>query len=519
MAYSFLALVPRGLDHVVQEMVQSRLSSVRLQRRAEQTIAAETIRFVRTKVQEQLSKKQHHRNNVSETCRRVAGTAHDGQRDVSVGYDGDVDIATAAGTAQGSVWLQLTTESAVEEMLQLRCLGPLVLLVDVFDKGINWGTTIEDAVQEIERLLDGYPLEQTVTDWLKCVKVGWNLAEKDEKDLFDRVAGRQPLRYRLSCLRDDSKKYSYSRQELLTAVADAVVPESRTTKHWIVDLTNFDLEIVLLMRGTALAVGLSVRPYRQLKAKSFSGGVLPPDISPPYLSGEVLSRVTRLRPCTAQALLHLAGLSAGEVLLDPCVGIGTIAMEAMFINPSVVALGGDLVLTPNALGTVAADYATKARDIAHNNSAVDCLAWDACSLPLRDEAVDAVVSDLPFGQQCLSSAKLESMLPLLLGDVARVLRRDTGRMVLLCGSPLPILTVLQNANAHGCYTWKLPCEAVFPVNISGLQAWIIKAERGSGAAMRLPRHVERAKKLARKREHTEQLRKNERSGRVKRLQS
>lgn len=113
--------------------------------------------------------------------------------------------------------------------------------------------------------------------------------------------------------------------------------------------------------------------------------------------------------------------------------------------------------------------------------------------------------------------KLDSMLPLMLNEMARVLRRGSGRMVLLCGSYIPILEAFQKASSHGCNVWQLPCDAVFPVNIGGLLAWVIQFSRTSDAPKELPRHVERV--LARKRELIAQFNKNDTATKPKRVQS
>jgi hypothetical protein len=109
----------------------------------------------------------------------------------------------------------------------------------------------------------------------------------------------------------------------------------------------------------------------------------------------------------------------------------------------------------------------------------------------------------------LPKSKLDAVLPLMLAEMARVLRPRTGRMVLLCGSHVPILEALYQATNNGKnYVWTLPCTAVFPVNIGGLQAWVIRVKRGSDGDVPTATHKERVRQLTRKRERNEQLKKN-----------
>ena len=90
----------------------------------------------------------------------------------------------------------------------------------------------------------------------------------------------------------------------------------------------------------------------------------------------------------------------------------------------------------------------------------------------------------------------------LLAEFARVLRPVTGLMVLLCGSFSPILDALQRLNSlqpNGT-VWELPCKAVFPVNVGGIVAWVIKVNRGPAEAIRLPNHTNSVRKLTHKRD-------------------
>lgn len=526
---AYLSLVPRGLEVVVCRIVEEKLRgwNVQLSVRGERPASAVWLDGLRQQVAQSRDKRKQ--VCMFESCRRPVGTVPGtDKRDVSLGYHSSIEaLWTTVGQLQGVVWLQLETDAPAEVVVvQLRCLGPFLSLVNVWgDDGtqnldLTGDRSLDDIVDELSKLLgSNYSLTKALLLWLECVKASWNLSAAELAVLEEKLEGQQPLRFRLSCLRNESKKYSFSRQEFLAAIAEKVVPITAEAKGWIVDLQHFDLEVVLLFRPHALAIGLVLRPYQLFDAKSFSAGVVPPDIHPPYLSGSIMSGLVRLRPSTANILLHLAALQPGDIVLDPCAGIGTIPVESSTsLFPSVVALGGDLVLTPGGLGCVAAEYMTKARHAhasssSRKSSLVDVAAWDACHLPLRSETVDAIVSDLPFGQLCLSSHKLSQIMPLLVTEMARVLRRGTGRMVLLCGSHNLILDVLRSG------MWKLPCDSVFPVNIGGLLAWIIIVHRSDEPAVMLPKQSDRVRQLTGKRERLNALVKNGTSGNAKRLQS
>lgn len=481
------------------------------------------------------------------------------------------------------------------------------------------------------------------------------------------------LKYRLSCIRCDpilskpvtvttttqtrdtkhninksnSKKSSpcnefpYTRQQLLSKITDLIVPiQTNNSTNWKVDLKDYDLEVVVLVlqntrttiqnvaTATTIAnfqtksdnqteqkssgdativIGLALRPYQYYKTRSYASGLVPADITPPYIHAG--AGMVRLRPSTAQVLLHLAHLQNGDFILDPCVGVGTISIESTFLSNSrsqrsIISYGGDLVLMPSpfemnkerkkeqsssssskrrrqewkrkkllvensslsspndevavsggdtyTLRNVAIKYKKDARLIHHNlscrtrrqtptNGLADLFGWDATNIPLRDGCVDAVISDLPFGQHCMTSKRLDDFIPLLMNEMARILQPNTGRMVLLCGSYIPILEALQKANHainnmkdnndndeltpqrdEGNKTsnssddiaqnnddivnnleliWTLPCHAVFPVTIGGHLAWIIKVYRGSANIVpSLPNRRKRIQALTMKRE-------------------
>jgi hypothetical protein len=321
------------------------------------------------------------------------------------------------------------------------------------------------------------------------------------------------------------------------------IGERRKSGRWMIDMKQFDIEFVIVILPSQpsheespdddtpectegnegskspsnttttdrsgfgrVALGISLVPYSYLKSRSFAAGSIPPDVTKPYLGGNILSGIVRLRPTTAHALLALAALptpsASGkrndcgsctcDVILDPCAGIGTIPIEAdqYFVpggvlpdlngkpvqrpsSTSFVGLGGDLVLNNPSFMNAASALEWGGDNTNHNSSLL--VAWDAAHLPIRSCSIDAIVSDLPFGQQCLSSNSLNRLLPLLFWECARVLVPTTGRMVLLCGgAPKTLLGCVEQLS--GRY-WRWPCQRVSPVSIGGLLAWIVRIER------------------------------------------
>ena len=445
---------------------------------------------------------------------------------ISVGYTSDAESLptwSCSGQWSGSVWLKVQTPAL---LVSSRCLGPLLALVSVGqlellkDPNNNQQHSMEEMTRQISQWIKAAnetgayrrDLDSAFSLWKDYVKHSWQHRPEISKDeytsLQDRINTNQ-LRFRLSCLREHSD-LSYSRSDLLKSVLEECGAEmlpyfressSSSASGWKVDLTRYDIEmaLILLKEGT-IAIGFSLCPYSFLKANSFAIGGVPPDITPPYVGGDLLSEgLVRLRPTTAHILLNLASLQPYEVVLDPCAGIGTIPMEAdryyfscngngtsnnntTRTSSSAIGLGGDVALHHPTLATAASaleqynhtpSTATTTASSSSSSSSSMLAAWDAAQLPIRNSSVDVIVSDLPFGKQCLSANALNQLLPLLLMECARVLVPKTGRMVLLCGVPNAILQALEESQEY----WIRPCTIVTPVTIGGLLAWIVRVER------------------------------------------
>jgi Putative RNA methylase family UPF0020 len=616
--HRYLALVPRGLEHAVQEILQHQLHqssapscSCQVQVLDDLTVfgstqnssaaaaAAAFMGAVQSKVQDAIHvrdkqrKKQgnQHRHqtvggligeDVSGTVVGAATTAtkspvgtvqiKDDNDDwnsanssgrsrqcrythVSVGYTAsdNVPVWCIPGQVEGTVWMEIRvavsgadrccdtaiTIHLMQQIARIRCLGPILALVDFFEfNGSNdnnhgpAGLCRLDAMSKEEAsiwITDKLQEESYRTNfaralelWVQHANAVWSeqVGEPPKQYCWtDIEQGKACIKYRLSCMRSESKRYQYPRQELLAScVADHIIPPPILTPNWTVDLTNYDVEVVLLQRSGSFAVGITLRPYQFLNTRAFTDNAIPADTTPPFVRGDGSNSNTtpssspfvRLRPTTAQILLHLARIQVSDVVLDPCAGIGTIPIEAAIQSPAGLSLGGDVAMMEREVRDVAVEYSCQARKKIRAGSktekcspgggAAEMLAWDATNLPVRPQSIDVVISDLPFGRKCMSTSELDKFLPLFLSEAARVLRPSVGRMVLLCGSCTPILEALKSANneSHNPVVWNLPADAVFPVNIGGTVAFVVQVSRGSADSFRPSGYYDTVKKLANK---------------------
>lgn len=129
-----------------------------------------------------------------------------------------------------------------------------------------------------------------------------------------------------------------------------------------------------------------------------------------------------LRPTVAAAMVRLAGQPSGGLLLDPCCGSGTILAEAVARGWRVAGRDSDSEALSAARRNVAFDSAPGASE--------GLELGDVRALDLADGAVDAAVSNLPFGRQYAVEGDAGDWIGDALGELARV-TRPGGRVVVL----------------------------------------------------------------------------------------
>jgi tRNA (guanine6-N2)-methyltransferase len=145
-------------------------------------------------------------------------------------------------------------------------------------------------------------------------------------------------------------------------------------------------------------------------------------IGPAPLHRRGYRRVTRagsVHPPLAAAMVRLARPFTGARLLDPCCGVGTIAIEA--------------AAACRALSIVGSDHDSAAVEAAKANGAGMPITWvtaDAGSLPLARRSVDLVVTNPPWDRQ-VSPAGLLAHHPHTFWHELRRVLQPRGRAVVL----------------------------------------------------------------------------------------
>lgn len=138
-----------------------------------------------------------------------------------------------------------------------------------------------------------------------------------------------------------------------------------------------------------------------------------------------VERIGALKPPVAAAMLRLAEVQAGQTVLDPCCGTGTILLEAAALGA--LATGGDL--DNEAVQAARANMRAAGAHIRVEQ-------WDARRLPLAEGSIDAIVTNLPWGRQVPTDEALPMLYQEVGLEIERVLRAG-GRAVVLTASSEP----------------------------------------------------------------------------------
>ncbi|HVP96000.1 methyltransferase domain-containing protein [Methanoregula sp.] len=123
-----------------------------------------------------------------------------------------------------------------------------------------------------------------------------------------------------------------------------------------------------------------------------------------------------MMPRMARTLVNLSLCGAGSVLLDPFCGTGGILIEAEMLSMEVMGSDFDPLMIQGCAG---------------NTKKSSLLIADTTRLPVRNQTVDAVVTDFPYGQSvCIKKADtMERLYHDALDEMRRVLKPGSRAVV------------------------------------------------------------------------------------------
>ncbi|GMF54215.1 unnamed protein product [Phytophthora fragariaefolia] len=194
------------------------------------------------------------------------------------------------------------------------------------------------SVQATLALLSRSDEIDTETDaGVKQIGADWDAAVKLWKQHAVRPVEDDKITFRGSCVRDG--KHAYNSQVIAGEVGARVIEKF----GWGVNLTEFDVEVVVVIFYGFMVAGIALADTRKIQFRN-------------RLANESRSAladsdyVSTLRPSTAYLMLQLAQHKYGDVVLDSMCGIGTLPIcSADFTNDGVYALGGELDALPSVL--------------------------------------------------------------------------------------------------------------------------------------------------------------------------
>jgi 23S rRNA G2445 N2-methylase RlmL len=224
---------------------------------------------------------------------------------------------------------------------------------------------------------------------------------------FRQLKRRSVRRVTFRVIAQMSGKHGYRRQEVRDAVLAGV--QARWTR-WKPVSEDAHLEVWAPIVGNwaALAIRLSDRTMRHRTYK-------------------VEHRPASLRPALAAAMVLLSRPQPADRFCDPMCGAGTILAERALAGPYATLVGGDV--DPDAIHAASGNL-SRIQGTPLGQGARPLYLWDARSLPFRSRSLDAVVCNLPFGEQIGSHGDNVALYDRFFQQLSRVLRPG-GRAVLL----------------------------------------------------------------------------------------
>ncbi len=222
----------------------------------------------------------------------------------------------------------------------------------------------------------------------------------------------QQVTYRV-ITRVAGKNQPYRRIDLTRAIESAI--KTRTRKRWKAVPNGEQVELWANLLGRELVMGMRLsdesmrhRPYQEVHLPA------------------------SLRPSMAAAMARLTDPRPDDVFLDPLCGTGTILIERDFAGPHGLMLGGDI------------DWAALSaaqQNIGPRHKPRELVLWDARYLPVADNSVDCVASNLPFGRQLSRPSALPELYAGIVAELYRVMHSGS-RGVLLTGAIKVLRTAL-----------------------------------------------------------------------------
>lgn len=305
-----------------------------------------------------------------------------------------------ARTQQGRVWF--SSNEPVEQILKLKSICNLFVVI--FDEKLRDedipanGDCLEPLLMAVG---DRCNWSTGIKKWVQMSKFGCPLDKLMTKDSGYK---REQPKFRVSCNRY-GPKHKFTSPEICSVFGHVV----DTKFGWPIKMKEYDLEVMVNFSENHLYIGLTLSPIALDRRNIVSTGF------------------TTLRAATCYALLRVAKIQSGDIVIDPMAGSGAIPVECC-------AAWEEEWFAYTIAGELKDNPLEKCRSNLEGLSQkppYDMMQLDVTSMPFRKSTVDVFVSDLPFGRRHGSKKLNKTLYPALLRDMARVARQGSARAVLL----------------------------------------------------------------------------------------
>lgn len=308
-------------------------------------------------------------------------------------------------TSKGRVFLK--TDRPVKDILKLKSINNLFVII--YDARL----ADEEIPQDAEQLESLLMKVGDQCDWRLGLSKWKEMSNFDKCDLDEILTKNERLHavhpsFRVSSNRH-GPKHKFTSPEICSIFGHVIDMKF----GWPIKMKEFDLQVYANVNENHLYVALTLTPI-SLACRNI-----------------VATGYTTLKAATCYALLRVAKVKLGDIVLDPMAGSGAIPVENMVAWKDTEWFSFTLCsdITENILKKSKVNM-----DIFSAYDRVppsDILKSDVTIGPLRDNSIDVIISDLPFGRRHGSKFVNRTLYPKMMLEMSRITRLDVGRAVLL----------------------------------------------------------------------------------------
>ncbi len=200
--------------------------------------------------------------------------------------------------------------------------------------------------------------------------------------------------------------HGYLRRDARKALAQGLL--GKFPESWKPAEENAAIEVWLTIQGATAVCGLRLSDHT-MRHRTY----------------KLEHRPASLRPTVAAALVRLAGIKPGHLVLDPMCGVGTILAE--YLEVRVRCRDGS---PAPWVGTANGRPCARRGSTCAASGSAALAVWEATRLPLASASVDRVLSNPPFGKQLSDPEAIGPLYQGMVREYDRVMRPG-GRAVLL----------------------------------------------------------------------------------------